>query len=44
LAGGALIGVAAAILIFAGISAIVGGLLRPSKGDIAWRLSLSSAW
>jgi uncharacterized membrane protein YedE/YeeE len=43
-AGGALIGVAAAILILvngriAGISGIIGGLLRPNKGDLAWRLA-----
>lgn len=44
LAGGLLIGVAAALFLFfngriAGISGIVGGLLRPAKGDIAWRLA-----
>lgn len=43
LAGGALIGLAAAMLVLfsgriAGISGIVGGLLRPVRGDIAWRL------
>lgn len=43
-AGGVLIGVAAAILILvngriAGISGIVGGLLRPNKGDLAWRFA-----
>jgi uncharacterized protein len=42
LIGGMLIGVASAILIIvngriAGISGILGGLLRPYKGDIAWR-------
>jgi uncharacterized membrane protein YedE/YeeE len=42
-AGGVLIGLAAAILILvngriAGISGILGGLLRPNKGDIGWRL------
>ena len=42
LAGGILIGLAAAILLLfngrvAGISGIVGGLLRPVRGDIAWR-------
>jgi uncharacterized membrane protein YedE/YeeE len=42
LAGGALIGVAAAILLWtqgriAGISGIVGGTLRPGRGDLAWR-------
>src|SRR5688500_3147803 len=44
LAGGVLIGVAAvmfALLVgrIAGISGIVGGLLRPARGDIAWRLA-----
>jgi uncharacterized membrane protein YedE/YeeE len=43
-AGGALIGLAAAILILvngriAGISGILGGLFRPNKGDIGWRMS-----
>ncbi|MFC5478541.1 YeeE/YedE family protein [Massilia suwonensis] len=43
LAGGMLIGLAAALLILvhgriAGISGILGGLLRPSAGDNAWRL------
>lgn len=43
LAGGMLIGLAAAILILfngriAGISGIAGGLLRPRHGDVAWRL------
>lgn len=43
-AGGLLIGVATAVLLLfngriAGISGIVGGLLRPARGDIAWRLS-----
>lgn len=42
LAGGLLIGLAAAVLIrfagrIAGISGIVGGLLRPVAGDRAWR-------
>ena len=42
LAGGVLIGIAAAMFVLlngriAGISGIVGGLLRPSRGDIAWR-------
>jgi uncharacterized protein len=41
-AGGALIGTAAGLLILlngriAGISGIVGGLLKPSRGEIAWR-------
>ena len=42
LAGGALIGLAAALLLWlngriAGISGIVGGVLRPVAGDTAWR-------
>ena len=42
LAGGALIGVAAAMLVLlngriAGISGIIGGLLKPAKGDVLWR-------
>jgi uncharacterized membrane protein YedE/YeeE len=44
LAGGVLIGVAAAMLVLlngrvAGISGIVGGLLAPRRGEIAWRLA-----
>jgi uncharacterized membrane protein YedE/YeeE len=44
LAGGLLIGLSAALLILfngriAGISGIVGGLLRPGRGDVAWRLA-----
>ncbi len=44
LAGGALIGVAATILMavhgrIAGVSGIVGGLFAPSAGDIAWRIA-----
>jgi uncharacterized protein len=44
LAGGLLIGLAAAVLLLwagriAGISGIVGGLLRPVAGDRAWRLA-----
>jgi uncharacterized membrane protein YedE/YeeE len=44
LAGGVLIGVAAAMLVLlsgriAGISGIVGGLLRPVRGDAAWRVA-----
>jgi hypothetical protein len=43
LAGGALIGVAAAMFVLlngriAGISGIVGGLLSPKKDDILWRV------
>ncbi|HEY0957270.1 MAG TPA: YeeE/YedE family protein [Roseateles sp.] len=42
LAGGALIGLAAGLFVLlngriAGISGVLGGLLRPSRGDIAWR-------
>ena len=44
LAGGMLIGLAAALLILfngriAGISGIVGGLLRPRQGDLGWRIA-----
>ncbi|RZJ07141.1 MAG: YeeE/YedE family protein [Rubrivivax sp.] len=44
LAGGALIGVAAGMLVLlngriAGISGVVGGLLRPVRGDRAWRVA-----
>jgi uncharacterized membrane protein YedE/YeeE len=43
-AGGLLIGLAAAVLLLfngriAGISGILGGLLRPAGGDVAWRLA-----
>ena len=42
LAGGVMIGLAAALLLLAngrvaGISGILGGLLRPAHGDITWR-------
>lgn len=42
LAGGVLIGLAAALLILfngriAGISGVLGGLLRPQGGDVGWR-------
>jgi uncharacterized membrane protein YedE/YeeE len=42
LAGGALIGLAAAMFALlngriAGISGVLGGLLRPARGDVAWR-------
>ena len=42
LAGGALIGLAAALFLLlngriAGISGVLGGLLKPRKGDVAWR-------
>ena len=44
LTGGLLIGAAAAMLLLlngkiAGISGILGGLLRPSTGDIGWRVA-----
>ncbi len=44
LAGGALIGAAAAMLVLlngriAGVSGIVGGLLAPRAADIAWRVA-----
>ena len=43
LAGGALIGVSAAMFVLlngriAGISGIAGGLLKPQRGDILWRV------
>ena len=44
LAGGALIGVAATLLVLAngriaGVSGILGGLLRPSAAEVPWRLA-----
>jgi len=44
LAGGALIGLAAALLVLlngriAGISGVLGALLVPKRGDIAWRVA-----
>jgi uncharacterized membrane protein YedE/YeeE len=44
LAGGLLIGLGAAVLILfngriAGISGIVGGLLRPKRSDVGWRIA-----
>lgn len=44
LAGGALIGLAAALLWLlngriAGISGVLGGLIKPVKGDIGWRIA-----
>lgn len=44
LAGGALIGIAAGMFVLlngriAGISGIIGGLLKPSRGDVAWRMA-----
>lgn len=43
LAGGALIGLAASVLLvllgrIAGVSGVVGGLLMPRRGDVAWRV------
>lgn len=42
LAGGVLIGLAAALFVIfngriAGISGIIGGLIKPQRGDISWR-------
>lgn len=44
LGGGVLIGLAAAVFVLfngriAGISGILGGLLRPARGDVGWRLA-----
>jgi uncharacterized protein len=44
LAGGLLIGLAASAFVLlsgriSGISGILGGLLRPARGDIAWRIA-----
>jgi uncharacterized membrane protein YedE/YeeE len=44
LAGGALIGIAAAMFVLlngriAGISGVLGGLLKPVRGDVAWRFA-----
>ena len=44
LAGGVLIGLATAMFLLlngriAGISGILGGLLRPTKGDVGWRVA-----
>lgn len=44
LAGGLLIGLGAALFVLfngrvAGISGILGGLLRPARGDLAWRFA-----
>ena len=44
LGGGVLIGLAAAVFVLfngriAGISGILGGLLRPARGDMGWRLA-----
>jgi uncharacterized protein len=44
LLGGLLIGLAAAMFVLlngriAGISGVIGGLLSPSRGDVAWRIA-----
>jgi uncharacterized membrane protein YedE/YeeE len=44
LAGGVLIGIAVALFVLltgriAGISGVLGGALRPARGDIAWRVA-----
>lgn len=44
LAGGVLIGIAAAMFALlngriAGISGVLGGLLKPQRGDVAWRIA-----
>jgi uncharacterized protein len=44
LAGGGLIGIAAAMFVLlngriAGISGVLGGLLKPVRGDVVWRLA-----
>lgn len=44
LGGGVLIGLAAALFVLlngriAGISGILGGLIRPVRGDVAWRIA-----
>ncbi len=44
LGGGMLIGIAAGMFVLlngriAGISGIVGGLLKPARGDVAWRIA-----
>ena len=44
LAGGVLIGIAASMFVLlngriAGISGVLGGLLRPVRGDVAWRVA-----
>jgi uncharacterized membrane protein YedE/YeeE len=44
LAGGVLIGVAAAMFVLlngrvAGISGVIGGLFKPAAGDVAWRVA-----
>lgn len=47
LAGGLLIGLASALFLLfngriAGISGIVGGLLKPARGDVAWRVAFAA--
>lgn len=44
LIGGALIGLSASLFVLlngriAGVSGIIGGLLRPKRGDLAWRIA-----
>jgi uncharacterized protein len=44
LAGGVLIGLAVALFVLlngriAGISGVLGGLLRPARGDVGWRIA-----
>ena len=44
LAGGVMIGIAAALFVLlngriAGISGVIGGLLRPIRGDVGWRVA-----
>jgi uncharacterized membrane protein YedE/YeeE len=46
LAGGGLIGISVALLILlngriAGITGIIGGLFKPVKGDVAWRIAFT---
>jgi len=46
LAGGALIGISAALFILfngriAGITGIIGGLFKPAKGDAVWRIAFT---
>ncbi len=46
LAGGALIGISAALFILlngriAGITGIIGGLFKPAKGDVVWRIAFT---
>ena len=46
LAGGALIGISAALFILlngriAGITGIIGGLFKPAKGDASWRIAFT---